>query len=79
MTLLGGVGPNGAKQLLVTSFKSPQREQSIRLAGVPADGTARVWRLDASTKSGLKEEQVAYSDSVLHLKTAGSTVLLVRF
>jgi hypothetical protein len=58
---------------------SGELEQSIRLAGVPATGTARVWHLDASTKSGLREEEVAYSDSVLRLHTTGSTVLLVRF
>lgn len=78
LAILGGVGPNGEKQLLVTAFKSAGGEQAIRLAGVPEKGTVRVWRLDA-TASGLKEEQVPYADAVLRLNTGGSTVLLVRF
>ena len=78
LTILGGVGPSGAKQLLVTVFKTARARQEIKLAGVPEKGTARVWRLDATT-SGLQEGTVSYADSVLRLDTDGSTVLVVRF
>jgi len=78
VTILGGVGPNGEKQMLVTAFQKVQPSQSIKLSGVPSKGTANVLRLDAST-TGFKEEAVPYSDGVIRLVTQGSTVLLVRF
>ena len=78
LAILAGTGPNGEKQMLVTAFKAAKAEQAIKLAGVPEKGSARVWRLDATT-SGLKEEQVPYADGVIRLATDGSTVLLVRF
>ena len=78
LAILGGSGPDGKRQLLLTAFKAARTDLPINLAGVPRAGTARVWRLDASTV-GLKEEQVSYSDGVLRLGIEGSTVLLVRF
>ena len=78
LTVLGGIGADGKKYLLISAYGEPKRSIAIRVAGVPASGGVKVTVLDAVRK--LETFGDCYENGVLKLeKDAGGTVFLVRF
>ena len=79
VALLGGIGEDGKQELLVTSFKPAKAAPiAVKLAGVPASGTATVTQLDSRNK--LEKTKRRYADSQLVLPAVEtSAVFLVQF
>lgn len=78
VAVLGGVGKNAVKYLLVSAFGEPARMIGIKLAGVSAAGGVKVARLDSLRK--LETFADCYENGVLKLeKDAGGAVFLVEF
>ncbi len=78
ISLLGAVGPNNSKFLLISGFKKSLDGIEIHLAGVPKSGKADLLRLDSSCDE--KKETLSWSNGLLKIKALpGSSVLLLEF
>ena len=78
LAVLGGIGADGKKYLLISAYGEPKRSIAIRVAGVPASGGVKVTVLDALRK--LETFSDCYENGVLKLeKDAGGAVFLVKF
>ena len=78
LAVLGGIGVDGRKYLLVSCYGEPARSISIRVAGVADSGGVKVTVLDALRK--LETFSDCYENGVLKLeKDAGGAVFLVKF
>ena len=78
--ILGGIGDDGAKRLMVASFKEKAAALKICVSGVPRSGTVSVESLEAGKERKPAVSDLAYTDGVIDLgPITGSTVKTIRF